>query len=324
MSHMARALITGATGQDGVYLARLLLDKGCEVFAAHRRNSTLSTWRLDEFGITSLVRFAPCELLEITNILRLVDSVRPDELYNLAAQSFVAVSFGQPLYTGDVTGLGGMRILEALRALGGPAHCYQASTSEMYGNSRDCPQSEQTPFVPTSPYANAKLYAHWSTVMYRKAYGIHASCGIAFNHESPLRGPEFVTQKIVRGLVGQAGGALVRRSAHGGGVPLAASAGKPPRAGAPGGAGAPRPAGRLAGRRRLSRHRRVGSWHGHGARSPGLWSAIAPFAATVRAAGVRSPCRPRSRACRLHTASHSTPLRPHGTIHGGAPGAPPP
>jgi GDPmannose 4,6-dehydratase len=137
----------------------------------------------------------------MNNVLRAVESVHPDEVYNLAAQSYVGVSFDQPLYTGEVTALGSVRVLEALRTLGGPVRFYQASTSEMYGNASETPQTEDTRFAPTSPYAGAKLYAHWSTVMHRKAYGLHACCGIAFNHESPLRGPEFVTQKVVRGLV---------------------------------------------------------------------------------------------------------------------------
>ena len=196
-----RALITGATGQDGAYLARLLLDQGYEVYAGHRRNSSPTTWRLEALGVADAVRFVPLELLELTNVLRTVDAVHPDEVYNLAAQSFVGVSFDQPLYTGDVNGLGAVRLLEAVRALGGGVRFYQASTSEMFGNAAGSPQTEDTPFLPTSPYAAAKLYAHWSAVGYRRAHGVHACCGIAFNHESPLRGAEFVTQKAVRGLV---------------------------------------------------------------------------------------------------------------------------
>lgn len=196
-----RALITGATGQDGAYLARLLLDQGYEVYAGHRRNSSPTTWRLAAVGVADAVRFVPLELLELTNVLRAVDAVRPDEVYNLAAQSFVGVSFEQPLYTGDVNGLGAVRLLEAVRALGGGVRFYQASTSEMFGNAAGSPQTEKTPFQPSSPYAAAKLYAHWSAVGYRRAHGLHACCGIAFNHESPLRGAEFLTQKVVQGLV---------------------------------------------------------------------------------------------------------------------------
>lgn len=195
-----RALITGATGQDGAYLAQFLLERGYEVFAGYRRSSGPSTWRLEALGIAQDVRLVPLELLEMTNVLRCLDVVHPDEVYNLAAQSFVGVSFEQPLYTGDVTGMGTLRLLEAVRVLGQGLRFYQASTSEMFGNSRESPQSESTPFAPTSPYAVAKVFAHWSATTYRHAHGVHACCGIAFNHESPLRGMEFVTQKIALGL----------------------------------------------------------------------------------------------------------------------------
>lgn len=195
------ALIAGATGQDGAYLARLLLEHGYDVWAGHRRNSGPAAWRLEALGIAKAVRFVPLELLELGNVMRTVEQVHPDEVYNLAAQSFVGVSFEQPIYTGDVNGLGAVRLLEAVRLLGGRTRFYQASSSEMFGNAAVSPQDEQTPFVPVSPYATAKVYAHWSAVSYRRAHQIHTCCGIAFNHESPLRGAEFLTRKVVRGLV---------------------------------------------------------------------------------------------------------------------------
>jgi GDPmannose 4,6-dehydratase len=194
------ALVTGITGQDGAYLARLLLAQGYEVYGAARRTSSVNTWRLRELGIEREVRFVDLDLAEITNILRVLESTRPDEVYNLGAQSFVATSFEQPIYTASVTGVGVARLLEAVRALGGGTRFYQASSSEMFGKVREIPQTEDTPFHPRSPYAVAKLFGHWSTVNYREAYGMHASSGILFNHESPLRGIEFVTRKITVGL----------------------------------------------------------------------------------------------------------------------------
>lgn len=191
-----RALVTGVSGQDGAYLARHLLDEGYEVFGAVRRGSSRNLWRLEELGIAHEVRLEQMELLEFSNIMDVLRRTRPAVVYNLAAQSFVGTSFHQPLFTGDVTGLGAMRILEAIRLVDPEIRFYQASTSEMFGNADETPQNEHTPFRPCSPYGTAKLYAHWSAVTYREAHGLHATTGILFNHESPLRGAEFVTRKI--------------------------------------------------------------------------------------------------------------------------------
>jgi len=195
-----RALITGITGQDGAYLARHLLASGYTIYGTYRRSSAARLWRLEELGIAEGVTLVPMELLEFSNILRTIEQVRPDEIYNLAAQSFVGLSFEQPIYTGDVNALGAARLLEAIRVLQPGIKFYQASTSEMFGKAQEIPQTERTPFYPRSPYGVAKLYAHWATVNYREAYGVHASSGILFNHESPLRGLEFVTRKITAGL----------------------------------------------------------------------------------------------------------------------------
>lgn len=196
-----RAFITGITGQDGGYLAKLLLEKGYEVYGAFRRTSSVNLSRLKELGIEEQVRLEPFDLLEFSNVLRCIERIQPDEVYNLAAQSFVGISFEQPIFTGDVNGLGTARLLEAIRVVGkGQMRFYQASTSEMFGMVQETPQRETTPFYPRSPYGVAKLYAHWMTINYREAYGMHASCGILFNHESPLRGREFVTRKITSGL----------------------------------------------------------------------------------------------------------------------------
>lgn len=195
-----RALISGITGQDGAYLGKLLLEKGYEVYGAYRRSASSDFSRLAELGIEQEIRRVPFELHEMTNILRTVDTVRPDEVYNLAAQSFVAASFELPVYTADADAMGVVRILEAIRTVGAPTRFYQASTSEMFGKVQQTPQSETTPFYPRSPYGVAKLYGHWITVNYRESYGLHASSGILFNHESPLRGTEFVTRKITATL----------------------------------------------------------------------------------------------------------------------------
>ncbi|MEE2923016.1 MAG: GDP-mannose 4,6-dehydratase [Pseudomonadota bacterium] len=190
------ALITGITGQDGAYLAKLLLEKGYEVHGGVRRIGVISTGRLDELGITDSLHLHDFELLEESNIRRVLEKSAPDEVYNLAAQSFVGVSFEQPLYTSNADALGVMRILESLRSLGGKTRFYQASTSEMFGKVQAIPQTESTSFYPRSPYGVAKLFAHWATVNYRESFDMFACSGILFNHESPLRGKEFVTRKI--------------------------------------------------------------------------------------------------------------------------------
>jgi GDPmannose 4,6-dehydratase len=194
------ALVTGITGQDGAYLARSLLAKGYRVVGAARRSSRSTMPRLAELEIEQDIEFIDFDLAEMTNILRALEKVRPDEIYNLAAQSFVGLSFEQPLYTCEVDGNGALRILEAVRHVVPSARFYQASTSEMYGKAQSVPQDEKTPFYPRSPYGIAKLFAHWCTVNYRESYGIRASSGILFNHESPLRGREFVTRKITLSL----------------------------------------------------------------------------------------------------------------------------
>jgi GDPmannose 4,6-dehydratase len=190
------AFITGITGQDGAYLAQLLVEKGYKVYGGFRRLSTQNFWRLDELGITSQVELVEIDLLDASNLIRIIDQVKPDEVYNLAAQSFVAHSFSNPILTGKVTGLGVTNILEAIRIVNQKIRFYQASTSELFGLVQEIPQTEKTPFYPRSPYGVAKLYGHWMTINYRESYNIFASTGILFNHESPLRGLEFVTRKI--------------------------------------------------------------------------------------------------------------------------------
>jgi GDPmannose 4,6-dehydratase len=195
-----RALITGITGQDGAYLAKLLLERGYEVHGTYRRSSSPSLWRLDEVGVTAQIRQVTLDLLEFSNILKVIQKVEPDEVYNLASQSFVGISFEQPLYTADVDALGVARLLEAVRTVNPKVRYYQASSSEMFGRAKSWPQTEETAFYPRSPYGVAKLFAHWMTVNYRESYGLHACSGILFNHESPLRGNEFVTRKITSGF----------------------------------------------------------------------------------------------------------------------------
>jgi GDPmannose 4,6-dehydratase len=210
---MKIALITGITGQDGSYLAELLLSKGYKVHGIKRRTSLFNTQRIDhlfedpQIGNVSLY-LHHADMNDSSSLLRVINEVKPDEIYNLAAQSHVAVSFEEPEYTANSDAVGTLRILEALRILG-MASCrfYQASTSELYGDVRETPQTEKTPFYPRSPYAAAKLYAYWITVNYREAYGQFASNGILFNHESPRRGETFVTRKITRGLAQIATGA---------------------------------------------------------------------------------------------------------------------
>lgn len=200
-----KALITGVTGQDGAYLAELLLAKGYEVHGVKRRSSSFNTGRIDSIyedphEPNPKLRLHYGDLTDSTNLVRLLSEIRPTEIYNLAAQSHVAVSFETPEYTANADAIGTLRLLEAMRILGleRSARFYQASTSELYGLAQEVPQNETTPFYPRSPYAAAKLYAYWITVNYREAYGIHASNGILFNHESPLRGETFVTRKITR------------------------------------------------------------------------------------------------------------------------------
>ncbi|OIO56383.1 MAG: GDP-mannose 4,6-dehydratase [Alphaproteobacteria bacterium CG_4_10_14_0_2_um_filter_63_37] len=198
---MPRALITGITGQDGAYLAQHLLDLGYEVVGMVRRSSVAGNLeRLDWLGITDQVRLVEGDLQDLSSLINVVRSAKPDEVYNLAAQSFVGASFSEPLHTADVTGIGVARMLEALRTAAPEARFYQASTSELFGKVREVPQSEATPFHPRSPYGVAKLYGHWITINYRESYGMHACAGILFNHESPLRGLEFVTRKITHAV----------------------------------------------------------------------------------------------------------------------------
>src|SRR5690606_6445970 len=201
------ALITGITGQDGAYLASLLLDKGYIVHGIKRRSSLLNTDRIDHLYMDPHAeevnfRLHYGDLTDSTNLIRIIQEVRPDEIYNLAAMSHVKVSFDTPEYTANADGLGTLRILEAVRILGmeKTTKIYQASTSELYGLVQETPQKETTPFYPRSPYAVAKLYAYWITVNYREAYGMFACNGILFNHESPLRGETFVTRKITRAV----------------------------------------------------------------------------------------------------------------------------
>ena len=189
-----KAIITGITGQDGAYLSRLLLSKGYKVYGTFRRLSTPNFWRLNYLGILDKVELIPCDLLDQSSIVDAIKKVQPDEFYNLAAQSFVGASFEQPVATGEISGLGVVRILDAIRHTKPDVKFYQASTSEMFGGGNNSPQDESTPFAPRSPYAAAKLYAHAVTINYREAYDMFACCGILFNHESPLRGIEFVFQ----------------------------------------------------------------------------------------------------------------------------------
>jgi len=192
------AIITGITGQDGAYLAQLLLEKNYTVYGTYRRTSSVNFWRMDELGVSKHpnLHLVEYDLTDLGSTLALVQKVQPDEIYNLAAQSFVGVSFDQPTTTAQITGLGALNLLEAIRLINRKIKFYQASTSEMFGKVQAIPQVEDTPFYPRSPYGVAKLYAHWMTVNYRESYDIFGSSGILFNHESPLRGREFVTRKI--------------------------------------------------------------------------------------------------------------------------------
>ncbi|QTP58893.1 GDP-mannose 4,6-dehydratase [Billgrantia antri] len=193
-----KAIVTGITGQDGAYLAELLLEKGYTVYGTYRRTSSVNFWRIEELGIQNHpnLHLVEYDLTDLSSSIRLLQETQATEVYNLAAQSFVGVSFDQPLTTAEITGLGPVNLLEAIRIVNPEIRFYQASTSEMFGKVQQIPQTEATPFYPRSPYGVAKLYAHWMTINYRESYGIFGTSGILFNHESPLRGREFVTRKI--------------------------------------------------------------------------------------------------------------------------------
>ena len=199
---MKSAIVTGITGQDGAYLTELLLEKGYTVFGTFRRTSSVNFWRIEELGVDQHPNFHMVEydLTDLSSSIRLLQTTEATEVYNLAAQSFVGVSFDQPITTGEITGLGAVNLLEAIRIVNPKIRYYQASTSEMFGKVQEIPQVETTPFYPRSPYGVAKLYAHWMTINYRESYDIFATSGILFNHESPLRGREFVTRKITDGV----------------------------------------------------------------------------------------------------------------------------
>jgi GDPmannose 4,6-dehydratase len=195
---LTSAVVTGITGQDGAYLTQLLLEHGYEVYGTYRRTSSVNFWRLEELGVSNHpnLHLVEHDLTDLSTCIRLLEKAKPREVYNLAAQSFVGVSFDQPITTAEITGVGALNLLEAIRILDRKIRFYQASTSEMFGKVQAIPQKEDTPFYPRSPYGVAKLYAHWITVNYRESYDMFGSSGILFNHESPLRGREFVTRKI--------------------------------------------------------------------------------------------------------------------------------
>lgn len=203
---MPSAFITGVTGQDGSYLSEYLLDRNYDVYGLIRRASTHHPWRIEHLLSHDRFELIEGDLADQSSLNRAVEQSDPDEVYNLAAQSFVGTSFDQPVYTGDVTGLGTVRVLEAVRDKAPDARFYQASTSEMFGEVTESPQDEDTSFYPRSPYGAAKLYAHWATINYREAHDMYAVCGILFNHESPRRGKDFVTRKIARGAAAIAAG----------------------------------------------------------------------------------------------------------------------
>ena len=198
-----RALVTGVTGQDGAYLTKLLLEKGYHVSGTYRRTSSVNFWRMEELGLAGnpALELFEFDLTDPGSAIRLIEKTKPDEIYNLAAQSFVGVSFDQPATTAEITALGALHLLEAIRIVDQSIRFYQASTSEMFGKVHEIPQSEETFFHPRSPYGVAKLYAHWITLNYQESYDLFAASGILFNHESPLRGIEFVTRKITDGMV---------------------------------------------------------------------------------------------------------------------------
>ena len=198
---MKKAFVTGVTGQDGAYLSAFLLAKGYKVFGGYRRSSSQTFWRLSELGVMDHENLSLVEhdLTDLGSSIRVLSTVAPDEVYNLAGQSFVGVSFAQPSTTVQISGVGALHILEAVRTVNPKIKCYQASSAEMFGKVQSVPQNEDTAFYPRSPYAVAKLFAHWSAVNYRESYGMFVASGILFNHESPLRGAEFVTRKISQG-----------------------------------------------------------------------------------------------------------------------------
>ncbi|RXK12298.1 GDP-mannose 4,6-dehydratase [Halarcobacter mediterraneus] len=195
---MKKAIITGISGQDGAYLAQFLLEKGYEVYGTYRRTASVNFWRIEELNIKNHknLHLVEYDLTDLSNSISMIQKIQPDEVYNLAAQSFVGVSFEQPITTTHITGLGCVHLLEAIKIVNPKIKFYQASTSEMFGKVQEVPQTEKTPFYPRSPYGVAKLYAHWMVINYRESYNIFACSGILFNHESPLRGQEFVTRKI--------------------------------------------------------------------------------------------------------------------------------
>ena len=201
---MKTAVITGITGQDGAYLAEFLLLEGYKVYGTYRRTSSTNFWRIYELGIQNHpnLKLVEYDLTDLSSNIRLLETTKPDEFYNLAGQTFVGVSFDQPITTAQITGLGPVNVLEAIRIVNPKIRFYQASTSEMFGHVQEIPQSEKMPFYPRSPYGVAKLYAHWMTINYRESYDIFGTSGILFNHESPLRGLEFVTRKITNGIAG--------------------------------------------------------------------------------------------------------------------------
>ncbi len=207
---MKSAVVTGITGQDGAYLSQHLLEKGYMVFGTYRRTSSVNFWRIEELGIRNhpALRLLEYDLTDLSSSIRLLQVAKASEVYNLAAQSFVGVSFDQPVATAEITGTGVLNLLEAIRIVNPEIRFYQASTSEMFGKVQEIPQVETTPFYPRSPYGVAKLYAHWMTINYRESYNIFGCSGILFNHESPLRGREFVTRKITDGMAKIRQGAL--------------------------------------------------------------------------------------------------------------------
>jgi GDPmannose 4,6-dehydratase len=194
------ALITGVTGQDGAYLAKFLLEKGYSVYGIIARRGTDTLWRLREVGVLNEIEVIDADMIDLSSLIRALERTRAEEIYNLAAQSFVNASWDQPLLTAEVTAVGALRLLEAMRIVNPAARYYQASTSEMFGKAQEPVQDEKTPFYPRSPYAVSKLFAHWTTVNHRESFKMHASSGILFNHESPLRGIEFVTRKVTDGI----------------------------------------------------------------------------------------------------------------------------